>query len=664
MRTALHRAAAAITAATLVLGLAACVPEPSAGEARRDPAPSFADARTTQVDRDGDQWTSGDVTVDVPEGAVTTNVANVTVGARIGGADSGIASEVFGTPVRLDTPTAFRAPVTLSWDVSDVPAEAAAAAALVRWDDDRHVWVPEPGAPAVADGALSVQMSGSGIVTWATSALDDAAAPVAGPAAPRCEDAVLPDWVGASADPDLARPESAIATCFEAHQSDVLTVRTRSRETTTRALELTGDATFAWVTRDDAGDRVWRVAAGLVDDEGTALLPPGGGVDVGLSAGEPALRAVARVDTRTATVDLLTAFARHVSLGQVPDPSVTELISDLYDCGAAQTRPLDDASTVAELGTTLTACAAELTEPPAIGPEAEATQVQGARAAAAAIRVGAAGAFDTLAAASAETLVAAAAAPPGGASWTVLADREAPTLDSWTATCRDIESDAAALFAVLAQQPRFRSATGDLATTPAWRDAAATAVAPLAECTPDERARFASRLPDEWPDPEAAHVVVDAIAALGLSLLTCDDLFDLAAPLAKGFHELRGITASSSSRVACGWAAEKGKSIADRGVTSRVEVWVSRETADADEVARRRTEAEKTELGGVQTSDALDAVGGYAVGAYVPTGLELESWLPGYRVVVTTTSSDDPAQWRMQEGVAALENIVEALTTG
>ncbi|WP_203137412.1 hypothetical protein [Microbacterium sp. JZ31] len=664
MRTALRRAAAAIATATLVLGLAACVPEPSAGEARRDPAPSFADARTTQVDRDGDQWKTADVTVDVPEGAVTTNVANVTVGAPIASADSGIAGEVFGTPVRLDTPVAFGAPVTLSWDMSEVPAEAATAAALVRWDDDRRVWVPEPGAPAVADGALSVQMSGSGIVTWATAAIADPAAPPVEPVAPRCEDAALPDWVGTAADPDLARPESAVLSCFEAHQSDVLTIRTRSREATSRALELTGDAAFAWVTRDDAGERFWRIAAGLVDDEATALLPPGAGVDVGLSAGEPALRAVARVDTRTATVDLLAAFARHVSLGEVPDPSVTGLISDLYGCGAAQTRPLEDAATVSELGTALTACAAELTQPPAITPDAEPAQVQGARAVAAALRIGAAGAFDTLAASSAEALVAAAAAPPGGASWTVLAGGEAPAPGSWAATCTDVEADAAALFAVLAAQPPFRSPTEDLATTPAWRDAAAAAVAPLAECTPDERARFASRLPDEWADPDAAHVVVDAIAGLGLSLLTCDDLFALAAPLAKGFHELRGITASSSSRVACGWAAEKGKSITDRGVTSRVEVWVSRENADADEVARRRTEAEKTELGGVQKSDALDAVAGYAVGAYVPTGLELESWLPGYRIAVTTTSSNDPAQWRMPAGIAAIENIAEALTTG
>lgn len=653
-------------AATLALGLAACVPEPSAGEAQRDPAPSFAGARTTQVDREGDHWTTGGVTVDVPEGAVAANVANVTVGDRIGEADSGIAVEVFGPPVRIDTPASLRASVTLAWDISGIPAEAAAAAALVRWDDQRRVWVPEPGAPAVTAETLSVQVATSGIVTWATAALGDASAPPNESNAPRCNEAALPDWVAASADPDRVRPESTIATCFEAHQSDVLTVKTRSRDDATRALELQDDAAFDWVTREGADGQFWRIAAGLVDDERTALLPPGAGVDVGLSAPETtaSLRAVARVDTRTATVDLLAAFARRLSLGQVPDPSLTGLLTSLYDCGADDVAPLTDASSVSEIGTALTDCAAQLTEPPRIDPAADGAHVQGIRAAGAAARIGAAGAFEALAAASAETLVAAAAAPAGGGSWTVLADREPPLPGSWTASCADIEADAAALFAELAVQPAFRVASRDLAGDPRWRAAAVEAVTPLAECTADERARFAARLPDEWADPEAARVVVDAIAGLGLSLLSCDDLFEHAATLAKGFHPLKGITASAPGRVACGWASEKGKSVTDADLTSRVEVWVSRETADADEVARRRTEAGKTELGGVQESDALDALGGFVVGAYVPPGLELESWLPGYRIVVTTTSTDDPTQWRMNEGVAAVERIAEALTEG
>jgi hypothetical protein len=658
--------------AALAVGLAACVPEPAPGEARRDPAPSFADARTTQVDGDGDHWSAAGVTLNVPDGAVTASVANVTVGTRIGEADSGIATEVFGSPVRIESAAAFAEPVTIAWDVSALPAEAAAAAALVRWDDERRVWVPEPGVPAVAAGSLSAQVTGGGIVTWATTALADpaASAPDAQPA--RCGDAALPGWVAASADPDRARPESALTACLEAHQSDVLTVKTRSRDAVTRVLELTDDdATFDWTTRDGAvRGRFWQLAAGLVDDDATALLPPGAGVDVGLSApaDDSSLRAVARVDTRTATLDVLAGFARRVSFGEVADPAVADLVSTLYSCGAPEVMPLTDAATVAGVGAALTGCAAALAETGSAfadafrDPSADAARVQGARAAAAAARIGGAGAFETLSAASADALVAAAAAPAGGASWTVLARRDTAEPGAWQPTCTDAVADAAALFEDLAVQPQF--AAQDLSSDPQWRAAAVAAVAPLETCAADERARLAARLPDEWADPAAARAVVDAIAGLGLSLLSCDDLFGLASPIAAGFHELRGVSTSGTGRVACGWASEKDKAATDADLTSSVQVWVSRETADAEEVTRRREKAARSELGGLQESAALDAAGGFVVGAYVPAGLELEAWLPGYRIAITASSTDEPTQWRMPEGVAAIERIAAALAAG
>ncbi|MBF0816518.1 hypothetical protein ACH0AH_06630 [Microbacterium paludicola] len=676
MRIEARRPAIAVAvAAALVLGLTACVPEPSAGEARRDPLPSFADVRTTQVDRDGDHWTASGVTIDVPADAVTANVANVAVGAPIGEADSGIALEVFGAPVRFESPASFADPVTVSWDVAGLPAEAAAAASLVRWDDRRRVWVPQPDAPTVADGALTAELTDTGIVTWATVALDETPAELAEATPPTCTDAALPDWLATATDPDRARPEATIATCVEGHQSDVLTVKTRSQDGVTRALELDGDAEFAWKTRSDTagGDRFWRIAAGLVDGPGTALLPPRTGVDVGLAAPtDPAVpyRAVAGVDPRTATVDLLAAFTRRVSFGDVPDPSVTALVSTLYACGSAGADDVSDATDVADIGRALTGCVAHpesalatrLSE--AAGGSAEATEVQGARAVASAMRIAAGGAFDALAASAAEGLVAAAATPAGGGSWTVLAARDAPAPGSWRPTCDDAEADATALFAELALQPAYASGSRELASDPRWRTAAAASVKPLADCTPEERARFAAILPDEWADPAAARVVVDEIAGLGLAMLSCDDLFALAQPLAAGFHPLRGIAAPGTGRVACGWAAEKGKAADDATVKSRVQVWVSREVADADEVARRRVEAGKAELGGVQDSPALDAAGGFAVGAYVPSGVELESWLPGYRIVITAASADDPTQWQLPEGLATVENIAEALTAG
>ena len=124
---------------------------------------------------------------------------------------------------------------------------------------------------------------------------------------------------------------------------------------------------------------------------------------------------------------------------------------------------------------------------------------------------------------------------------------------------------------------------------------------------------------------------------------------------------MRGIAAPGAGRVACGWASRPDVT-PDDAHASRVQVWVSREDADADEVARRRAEAQRSELGGVQESPALGAAGGFVVGAYVPAGLELEAWLPGYRIVVTAMSPDDPAQWRLRDGVAAVERIAGPLT--
>jgi len=654
-----RRLAAGAIAAAVALSLTACVAEPSEGEAQRDPAPSFADARTTQVDAEGARWSAAGVAIDVPGGAVRTNVANVTVGARIGEADSGIAREVFGTPVRLESAGAFADPITVTWDLSTLPAEAAASASLVRWDPDLRVWAPEPGA-VVEGGRLTAGITQPGTVAWAAASVQNATAPTPAADLPACGDAELPGWVATYADPDAERPESAITACVETHRSDVLTVRTRSRDDVPRALTLTGEAAFDWVTRERGGSRFWALAATLVDDERTALLPPGGGVDVGLS--EPdggAHRAVARVDVRTAALDLLAAFARRVSLGEVPDASTTGLLSHLFRCATAGGGEVQDTSAVAALGAALTTCAQQV---PGAGEASTAAEVQGRRAAEAAARIGASGAFEELAEARSEALVAAAAAPAGGASWTVLGGSDPAVLGAWEPTCDDAEADAAALFANLAGAPEFAGTDGSLATHPGWPTATVAAVAPFASCSPDDRARFAAQLPDQWADPEAARLAVDALAGLGLSLLSCDDIYELAAPLAEGFHGLRGITASGTGRVACGWASERGKAVTDPGIRSRVQVWVSRESADAEEVAQRRSEAEKTELGGVQRSDILDAAGGFVVGAYVPTGLELESWLPGYRIVVTTTSADDPAQWRMREGVEAVERIAAALT--
>ncbi|MER7798207.1 hypothetical protein [Microbacterium sp. NPDC096154] len=682
---ALRVAAALAVAGALTAGMAGCVPEPGAGEARHDPAPSFADARTTQVDREGARWSAAGVTVDVPRGSVTANVANVTVGPHLGEASSGIATEVFGQPVRIDSVTALAEPVTVSWDVAALPDEAAEAAALVRWDDRRRVWVPEPGVPAVTEGALSVQLTESGIVTWATVALADVpASAVASDAAPDaapddCGDAPLPDWVAGFVDPDRERPQSAVAACAEAHQSDALTVKTRNRDTVSRVLELQGDAEFDWSAPEGPRSRFWTVAEQLVAGSGTALLPPGGAVDVGLSAqddaGPEGRRAVARVDARTSTLDLLAAFARRTSLGDVADPATTALITSLYGCAVPDAVTPADAAAVADLGAALTDCAEQLTDAqtPAAREFAEAAasgtaeadaaeRVQGARAAAAALRVGAGGAFEALAQTRSAALVEGSQAPLGGASWAVLDGREAPALGTWRPVCSGVEADAAALQAELLRQPGFADPSRAPATDPAWRSAAAEAVAPLAGCTADERAHLAARLPDQWADPAAAEAVVDAISGLGLSQLSCDDLFDLVAPVAKGFHPLKGITASGTGRVACGWAEQKGRTVGDAEVTSRVEVWVSRETVDADEVAIRRAAAERTELGGVQQSDAVDAAGGFVVGAYVPSGLEIESWLPGYRIAITAASSDDPAQWRMPEAIAAVEHIATALT--
>lgn len=645
--------------AAVALSLAGCVAEPADGDARRDPAPSFTEARTTQVDDVGARWSENGVEIEVPEGAVRTNVANVTVGSRIGEADSGIATEIFGSPVRLDSAGAFADPITVAWDVSGLPAEASAAATLVRWDDDLRVWVPEEGTTS-ADGLLTAEVTQPGILTWAAAALQDGPAPTPGSEPPTCGDAALPSWVSTWSDPDRARPDAAVTMCLEAHSGDVLTVRTRSMHAVPRALTLTGDAVFDWATREGAPSRFWRLAASLVDDDRTALLPPHAGVDVGLSA--PATgshRAVARVDARTATLDLLAAFATRVSLGEVPDPSVTALITALYRCGSTGAAPVGDPAAVAALGTRLTSCAQQAPEAPE---PATAAEVQGRRAAEAAARIAGAGVFDAVAADRTEALVAAAGAPLGGASWTVLGGVEPAALGAWQPTCTDVEADAAALFANLAAQPEFARPDRALAEQPGWRSATVTAVAPLRGCPPDHRTAFAVQLPHLWADPAAAGAAADALSGLGLSLLSCDDLFALAAPLATGFHPMTGIPATGTGRAACGWASEPGKDVSDPSIRARVEVWVSRESADADEVARRRDEALKSELGGIQRSEIVDAAGGFVVGSYVPTGLELESWLPGYRIVVTTTSAENPAQWRMRAGVDAVERIASALT--
>lgn len=676
MRGSVRRAAAAAIAAALVVGLAACVPEPSAGEARRDPAPSFADARTTQVDRDGAHWSAGGVTVDVPDGAVAANVANVTVGERIGATDSGIAAEVLGAPVRVDSAAAFSQPVSISWDVSALPDEAAAVAALVRWDDRRRVWVPDPGHPAVSGGTLSAQLTSGGIVTWAAPSLADASPPLEPPAdarRPSCNDAALPAWVTAIADPTQDWRDGPLAVCFEGTAADGVAVKNADRGGAARILELDGGS-FDWAKRDDAPPLFWRLAADTVDGEGRALLPPGGTVDVGLA--EPAdgspYRAHARADARTVAMDLLAGLSARAAFGEVPSAAYGAFVRAMLACAEPDDQETPDVDAIAA---TLTDCATALGDPAspaaqryaaergAEDPDAEdGAAVQGDRAVAALVRLAARGALAETAAVRGDALLEAATAAPGGARWIVYGDAPVRGPGEWTPTCDDVEADADALFDALVTQPDLAGAAPE--DQPGWDDAVTAAAAPLADCDADHRTSLMARLPSLWTRTGAAASAAEAIAGLGLSLLSCDDLFDLAAPLAAGFHELRGVTASGTGRVACGWSSERGRAITDRDPGSRVQVWVSREDVDAAEVDRRRADAERTELGGVQRSRTLDAAGGFVVGAYVPTGLELEAWLPGYRIVVTTTSDDDPAQWRMREGVTAVSRIAAALTVG
>jgi hypothetical protein len=669
-----------VLATALIAGLAACVPEPSAGQARRDPSPSFAGARTTQVDRGGGHWSADGVTVDVPDGAVTANVANVTVGDRIGAADSGIATELFGAPVRIDSAAAFGAPVTIRWDVSALAPEAAAAAALVRWDDDARVWVPDPGQPALDDGSLSVQVRSGGVVTWATLALADASPPIQPPAQerrPMCRDAALPDWVTAVADPPAGRPGASLDVCFEATAAGGLAARNADLSGAAHLLELDG-ATFEWTKRDGQPELLWQIAAEALDDEDSALVPPGGTLDLGLlrpADGEP-YRARAVADARTAALDLLAGLSARASFGQVRSPAYEAFVASMLAC---VDQPTAEAPDVDALAATLTACARALADPSSgeaqrfaaaasAAGDADAgaaERAQGDRAVAALIRLAADGAVTESAAVRGEALDAAAAAPLGGSRWTVYGDAEPAPLTAWTPTCSDVEADADALFDTLATQPALAGASsGRLQEEEGWTEAVSQATAPLSECDADHRTSLMARLPSLWPSVETAESAADAIAGLGLSLLSCDDLFALIAPLATGFHELGGVTASGTGRVACGWSSEKGRAITDPDLGSHVQLWVSREAADAADVQRRRVEAEKAELGGVQDSGALDAADGFVVGAYVPSGLELEAWVPGYRVVITATSADDPAQWRMPEGVSAVEAITAALTAG
>ena len=659
------RAASALLAAALVVGLSACVPEPQPGEARRDPAPSFADARTTQVDGDGESWTTGDVSIDVPAGAVTVKVAGIAVGAEIGVADSGIARETFGTPVRIETTAALHDPATVTWDVGALDPGLAEAAVLVAWDDDVRVWRPVDTPLTVADGALSAQLDTSGVVTWATGALSAPAA-TPDPAAPACDGPSLPGWVAVFGDPDRARDDAALPSCPENPQGDELTVHAASASPVTRALEAQEGAGWQWATRHDAAGRFWTLAASLVDDERTVLLPPSATVDVGFRApSDPAvpLRAVARVDARTATVDVLAAFARQVSLGEVADASVDALLTALYECGASQAGALTDPAAATAVGAALTACDLGPVEHALAGTIRDSDDdaaVQGARAAATAVRLAAQGRFDDIAASHAEMLAAAAALPQGGASFTVLARRDAPALGSWTPTCTDPAADSMALFGVLAVQPQFVGVPRDIAADPEWRDAVVTALAPLARCTPAQQAAFAMQVPGEWNDPDAAGVVVEELAGLGLSLLTCDELFAAAAPLAAGFSPASGVTAGRG-QLACAWGADAGKDVADASQRALVQVWVSREAGDAAAVASRRGELEKLPDNGLQQSAAITAADGYLLGSYVPTGLELEARVPGYRIVITTTSATEPVQWRMQEGIAAAEAVVAAV---
>jgi hypothetical protein len=548
-------ARSALTAVVAVVAMAACtsptpIPEPPQHDGTNDVGPVFSDDLHRISDSGGTIDSLG-VRIEIPDGAIASGEEiAVRVGPDLGNAPGPLIAEWVGAPVEVEHDSELQEPITLTWNLDDVPPEQLGVVYLVRWDEQNGTWARTHEPVTVEGNLLSAQVREFSIITWISNAAAEVSQ-ISGQvfggraAAPTCSGAV-PDWVQHTIRPDQDLSAAALRVCFESDPSDNLVVRIVNNRPYVQVVQFETEARPAAIIPTSPALLSPLALSYIVGDD-DVVIPPTSEIAVTIprprEPGSAVFRGVARVDALTIAADIMAMVADSIPLGEFDNPAVNAAIQAIFECGGATfaeaaLRGGVDEAIIGDIGRTLISCAQELVRPGSdLGVRFEqlsrdliargvdkhgltdASYVLRANRAAhsLALRAGALQLWKVTQYAS-ELFVDSQVGPT---SLSFQARGVPGPLGTWSAVCDDLEADSTALYKNLTSQDEFADTSREFWEFPGWADASAHAVQPLTDCSAEYRLSLSGLLPTDWGDTTAAHVTADAIRFLdGLGPLT------------------------------------------------------------------------------------------------------------------------------------------------
>jgi hypothetical protein len=524
------------------------VQSPTATPIGTDPVPKgFNEA--TIVDHQGGSHQLGDVTVDLPAGAVASS-ASISVGTAIGGVTTAYASEIYGRPVRLEHSEPITKPVRVRWDVSALSSEQRAAVLIVHWNEEFQAWQALDVRPTLDGSSLSVETDQFSIIDWVSSGsakLSQTAGEIMGQRAkapecaknPKQQQGKLPAWVDGFVRPDEDQSAAPLQTCLETDQREVVTIRIADNRPYGQIVRLTeGAKSYAWTWLGEqdytvAGLVVGALNQALSSDDAVLLgsvttgavgiaRPGSPGSHMIIISGHSAWQTVLSdvlqfVLVNTAAIDNVKGFDTE---------SMNAFAQAMYDCGGKallKSRDTPDRRGVLEVLDVVRRCADNDSVMNAIENALRTQIAKGGESASRAIAANRLlkGALSRLAvfnlvaelSSYIAELVTEAKLGPTTIS---LRGRGLPQpLGVWKPTCRDVAKDSDSLYRNLALQDEYADTSKELWQFKNWASNAGKAVKPLGSCSVGYLATLAQQVRGDWGDPKAAEVVAQAIERLG-----------------------------------------------------------------------------------------------------------------------------------------------------
>lgn len=511
--------------------------DPVPHDGTNDVAPALTTWNRTAGPEGADIELEG-VSVAVPQDAVADGERiQVRSGRPLGVFGGPFLVAQFGAPVEVEHEAPLQRPLSISWDVSEVPADQLEVLSLARWDEEAGAWAAQP-VPAQYNGThVTAQIQEFSIWTWfstGAASVSQLGGEILGgrASAPTCTGS-LPDWVDGTVRPDEDLSAAPLRACFE-ERSGSLLARIVNNRPYVQIVTFDGD-----IEPDDiiptSPEDLAPLALSFLVGARQVVVPPTSELAVLIPRpsvpGPVIVMGTSEVNALTIMTDIMGMALASVPLQGFDNPAVDVAVQLIFECGGPQISGATmsgglDKGAVGAVVEVTTGCAAELMRPDSTlgmrfeqlvreritaGGHDAAYALKAHRAAYALSSRAAALQFLEVTQYLAELL---AESQLDASELSVRGRGAQPELGEWNPTCADPAADSDRLYRNLALQDQFADTNYELWQFPDWRSASRTAVAPLRACSLEHRAALAAMLPGDWGDPTAARILADVIRAL------------------------------------------------------------------------------------------------------------------------------------------------------